>query len=432
MPCVMIVDDEPAQRNQLEEIATKLGHTCITLADGQDAIDYLMWNKSPSPDVILLDLFMPGTAGITVIRALQNTHPNLPIIVLSLHGTTRHSVQAVKAGAYDYIPKPASLERLQVTIDNALVTRRMKREIEQLKPTPFLSLNPASYSGFSEKWMHVIARAAETAQRDDTLMIEGETGIGKLTLARAIHKHSSRADKPFVVADTAQDLESLNSVLVNTRGGTLAVHHTGRMPMAFLRGLERLYYSMTEQNIRLILCKQSSIRTEAEEAVERFFNKDNSNTIIIPSLRERRQDIPLLATNFLRKAAAIQGRSECTLTETAKTALMSYCWPGNILQLQAELFAALLQSGETLETPDCCNHSENDGNSSYNIAEATDNTPMIPLVNEDGNLRSLEEIEGEIIRFALHHCNTSRSDIARMLGIGRTTLYRKAHLLPAA
>lgn len=408
----------------------KSGYTCISVKDGQEAVDYLLWNKMPAPELIVLDLFMPGTDGLTVIRALRNTHANLPIIALSMHGTVRHCEQAIAMGAYDYINKPVSAERLKVVVANALRTRRMERELEQLKPSPHVYLGLDSYTGFSDAWLHILTRAAEEAKHSNTLLIEGEEGVGKMTLARAIHAQSPRQGKPFVAVDTAQDIASLNALLQSARGGTLAVNHSGRAPEAFLRGLEKLYQSMTQQDIRLILCLRTSPEHQTEALVERFFHKERSRAIRIPPLRERKQDTLLMAERFLEKASALLGREKPRISPETAEELRKYSWPGNIRQLHAELFTALLHSkANTLELPECCFHaSENTSVSPVN-GTAPGMSPMIPLMDEGGNLRSLEEIEGEVIQFALSYIKTSRSDIAKMLGIGRTTLYRKAHSL---
>lgn len=424
MPVVMIVDDEPQQRQELAALLEKCGYECIVLKNGQEAVDYLLWNKLPAPDVMVLDLFMPGTDGLTVIRALRNTHPHLPIIALSMHGTTRHSEQAIAMGAFDYINKPASSERLKVAIANAMKMRHMERELQQLRPAPSPYLGTDAHSGFSDVWLHALTRAMEESHRDTTLLIEGEEGTGKLTLARAIHCESPRQDKPFITADSSQDIASLHTLLANTRGGTLAVHHDGRAPEEFIRGLERLYHSMTEQNVRLILCRRISRDASPETAVEEFFHKERGRIIHVPALRERPQDILLLTERFLEKAALMIGRSVPALSPATVQYLKTYDWPGNIRELHATLFAALLQS-----KTDMLEISNAPKTSLHTATTAAAGRPMIPLVNEDGSLRSLEEIESEVIHFALNYFKTSRSDIARMLGIGRTTLYRKAHLL---
>lgn len=430
MSVVMIVDDEPQQRSLLAEILEKSGYTCISMKDGQEAVDYLLWNKMPAPEVIVLDLFMPGTDGLTVIRALRNTHANLPIIALSMHGTIRHSEQAIATGAYDYINKPVSAERLKVAVANALRTRRMGHELEQLKPAPHVYLGPDSYTGFSDDWLHILTRAAEEAKHSHTLLIEGEEGVGKMTLARAIHAQSTRQNSPFVAVDTAQDIASLNALLLSAKGGTLAVNHSGRAPEAFLRGLEKLYQNMAQEDIRLILCLRTSFEQREEALVERFFHKERSNAIHIPPLRERKQDILLMAERFLEKASPLLGREKPLISPETAQMLQKYPWPGNIRQFHAELFTALLHSKtNVLEVPECCHRSPEGASSTHVNGKMPDAPPMIPLVDEGGNLRSLEEIEGEVIQFALNYIKTSRSDIARMLGIGRTTLYRKAHSL---
>ncbi len=420
MPVIMIVDDEQLQRTQLEEMIQKIGYDYVSMKDGQEAINHLLWNKTPAPDVILLDLFMPGTDGFTVIRALRNSHASLPIIALSMPGMNRHSLQAITLGAYDYITKPASQERLEVVTANALKVRHMECELEQLRPVPQHCFAPESYSGFSEAWQRIVSRAAEEAKKNTTLVIEGEDGTGKMTLARAIHAFSPRKTRPFIVTDTAHDIDALSALLSHAHGGTLAVNHAGRAPEEFLRGLEKLYNSMSHNNIRLILCLTTQHESTSLAAIERLFNKGRANALHIPPLRERRQDIPLLAQQFIAKASYLLEKSPPSIPSLTSEALAHYSWPGNIRQLHAELFTLLLHNtGEDLPAPACC----------YTPDAYADpkEAAIISLVDDEGNLRSLEDIEGEVIHFALKHYNTSRTDIARMLGIGRTTLYRKVH-----
>lgn len=421
MPFIMIVDDEPFQRQQLEAIMLKMGHRAIVLNDGQKALEYIRENKQPAPDVVLLDLFMPGMDGVNIISKLKALNENLPIIALSMHGTVRLSLQAIKAGAYDFIPKPASPERLEVTVNNAIRAHHLSLGKEGKTPVFEYSLQLDAYTGYSDKWRDVIRKAALVANQDGTLIIEGESGSGKMTLARAIHRHGKRTDKPLVVTDTRQDIPALNKLLESAQGGTLIVHHFGRAPEGFFYSMERLYGYMSEQDIRLILCHQTSPAVVAQELVERMITRNRPDAIAIPPLRERRQDIILQATRFLKQAAALLGRDTLRLSPAAAEAITYYDWPDNLRQLNAELFDLILYSKHSeLPIPACCTPSS-----------GKQESPMIQLMDMEGNLRSLEDIESEIINFALNYCKTSRSDIARMLGIGRTTLYRKAHLLHA-
>lgn len=422
MPVVMIVDDEPLACQALTDMVEKLGYQTIAFGNGQAAIHFLLGNKIPAPDIVLLDLFMPETDGLTVIRALHGTHPSLPIIAVSMHGTSRQSLQAINLGAYDFLTRPFTAERLEVALANALKTRHILHELERLRPAPSLRLAPEHHLGLSDIWQRVVLRAAEAAERDGTLILEGEEGTGKTTLARAIHASSTRKDKPFLVIDTAQDIASLHALISGGQGGTLLINHTGRAPEAFLAGLEKLYHAMSEQHIRLIFCITTSPDMSMHHAIERFFHKERAQALRMPALRERREDIPTIATEFVDKASRLLGKYPPQLTAATLESLQRYDWPGNIRQLHAELFSLLLHcKTDILPIPACC-RSETPG-----VVSDTAHHAVVSLLDKEGHLRSLEEIEGEVIQFALTHYRASRSDIARKLGIGRTTLYRKSH-----
>lgn len=280
-----------------------------------------------------------------------------------------------------------------------------------------LSLQNTDYDGYSDDWKQVIQQAAHAASADDTLIIAGEAGTGKATLARAIHLHSDRKDKPLVFADTHQDIALLTGVLEAASGGTLVVRHDGHAPASFMRGVERLYKTFTAPHTRLILCWKLS-SNEAPKTQD-----DSVERLVIPPLRRRASDSVLLAEAFVARAAIWLGREGLTLSPAARSDLARYRWPGNVRQLHTELFKAILHSpSHAVMSPFAC------ADTSPQAAQEAA-APSVILTDANGNLRSLEDIETEIIQFALTHYQTSRSDIARMLGIGRTTLYRKVHQL---
>lgn len=283
--------------------------------------------------------------------------------------------------------------------------------------TPPVSLQSTAYDGYSDVWKRVIRQAAHNANTDSTLIITGEAGTGKATLARAIHQHSNRKDKPLVFTDTHQDIVLLTGVLEGASGGTLVVRHDGKAPASFMRSVERLYKTFTTPHTRLILCWKLSNK-EAPPIQD-----ISAETLMIPPLRQRAPDSVLLAEAFAARAAIWLGREELTLSLEAKNDIARYSWPGNLRQLYTELFKAILHSPtHSVMSPFSCADT-----SPYATQDTA--SPAVALTDSDGSLRSLEDIEAEIIQFALTHYQTSRSDIARMLGIGRTTLYRKVHQL---
>lgn len=412
MPCVMIVDSDPFQCRRLESTVLTIGYRCVVMTNGRQALEYLIRNTKPEPDVLLLDVCVAESDGIGIIRRLRDSHSALPVIALCTPETIRHCLLAIKVGAYDFIHKPTTAERLEITIVNALRTHQFSCVGDARQPSKECSLWTSAYPGFSEAWRQVVHQARRAANRDEALVIEGEKGVGKLTLARAIHHQGKRAGHPFVLADARQDGLMLNSAMERAEGGTLVIHHVDRASESFLLQLQTRRGRMRERNVRLILCRQNPPAAAARRAAD-----DPPESIAIPPLRERRQDIPLLAARFLQPAAALLGREPVRLSLAAQGTIKKYGWPGNLRQLHAELFDLLLHhKGAELPSPDCCH---------FSPAQKTNH--HISVTDANGGLRSFEEIESEIINFALRHYNASRSDIARMLGIGRTTLYRKVN-----
>ncbi len=293
--------------------------------------------------------------------------------------------------------------------------------------TSVLSLQSGDYEGYSDEWKNIVQQATLAAENNHTLIIAGEAGTGKASLAQAIHQHSNRKDKPLVFTDTRQDIALLAQVLEAASGGTLIVRHDGQAPASFIRGVERLYKTFTAPHTRLILCW----KLPGKEALQTLSGSEQ--TLVIPPLRQRISDSVLLAEAFVARAAIWLERKGLTLSPEAKNDITLYSWPGNIRQLHTELFKAILHSPtNSVISPFYCIDipsyaTEGLLPSSRHGLAAT--VPSVPLMDGDGNLRSLDDIEAEIIQFALTHYQTSRSDIARMLGIGRTTLYRKVHQL---
>ncbi len=234
MAVILIVDDDVSHRAKLDQIISKkLEHETIVFDNGQKVVDYMLWRQEPIPDIILLDLFMPGMDGLEVIQNLQQTHPDLPIIALTMSGAVNRSTEAIAAGAYDYVPKPVTTERLHLAIQHALEVRNLRKDVSQWKPLSTFSLSLSDYAGYSDSYAQAIAKAQQAANNDMTVIIEGEAGVGKSCMARAIHNNSDRCNTPFITLDTTQDLDSLQMYIDKAEGGTIMANHRDHAPEGF-------------------------------------------------------------------------------------------------------------------------------------------------------------------------------------------------------
>jgi DNA-binding NtrC family response regulator len=483
----LIVDDDPTQRRLLQAQAEKCGIQVLTASSGQEALDVLNGPKGAQVSLVLLDLVMPGMDGLTVLGNLRPTHPTLPVIVLTAQGGVDTAVAAMRAGADDFLVKPASPERIQVSIQNALKVKALTGEIQRLKKISENRLSLGDLIAESPSMRTVLRLADRAAQSHIPILIEGESGVGKEVLARAIQGASDRAGKPFVAVNCGAIPETLiESILFGhekgsftgavdkhigkfqeANGGTLFLDEIGElrldMQVKLLRAIQEGEVDPVgakrpvKVDIRLISATNRNLQQQVEEGKfrEDLFYRLNVFPMQLPALRERREDIAGLVELFIRRFAVEENKKIVGLDKPAMEMLQAYNWPGNIRQLENTVFrAVVLCDGECLRANDFPQIASQ-------LGIAVDTTqpeepieivarprePMglqtsgggigstlavddlvasgVKLTGIDGHLRKLEEIEHELIKLAIEKYDGHMSEVARRLGIGRSTLYRK-------
>ncbi|HWF65565.1 MAG TPA: sigma-54 dependent transcriptional regulator [Rhizomicrobium sp.] len=466
---VLVVDDDPVQRRLLETVVGRSGMAVLTAPGGQPALELVHGPRGEEISLILLDLVMPDMDGLEVLAKLRPTHPDLPVIVLTAKGGIEAAVQAMRAGANDFLVKPASPERLNVSIRNQLKIGTLSGEVKQLKKKADNRLTFDDLIAVSPEMQRVLKLGARAAQSDIPILIEGESGSGKELIARAIQGTSARAGKPFVTVNCGAIPENLIESLLfghekgsftgasdkhlgkfqEADGGTLFLDEIGElrldMQVKLLRALQEGEVDPVgskrpvKVDVRII---SATNRDLSEMANDGGFRKDlyyrlNVFPIMVPSLRERAHDIAPLAKHFIARFAAEEHKSVAGLTAEAARMIERFSWPGNVRQLENSIFrAVVLCDGPVL---DLCDFPQiaaamgmetrvHAGVPAHHLAtvEASSASPhALSLTDEAGQIRKFEALESDIIRSAIVHYDGHMSEVARRLGIGRSTLYRK-------
>ncbi len=485
---VLIVDDDPVQRRLLEAATARAGLLTITAAGGEEALAILAEGKA-RPSVIILDLVMPGLGGLGVLAELRERQINIPVIVQTAQGGIETVVGAMRAGAFDFVVKPVSPERLQTAIGNALKVGALATDVKRQKKRQPGSLTFLDIVSASPRMERVLRIGDRAARSQIPVLIEGESGVGKELIARAIQGSSDRRDKPFITVNCGALPENLvESILFGhekgaftgasdkhvgkfeeANGGTLFLDEVGELPLdiqvKLLRAIQEGEIDPVgarkpvKVDIRLISATNRELLAEVKAGRfrEDLFYRLNVLPLTIPPLRERQEDIALLARHFMKRFAREENRPALTrMTREAEALLCAYDWPGNIRQLENAMFrAVVLAEGDELtvdEFPQIA--AQIDGFALHPADTGSDSPPLAPdvgtrapaghrqfrqeamavpastygwlkLVGDNGQVRSVEELEAEIIRFAIEIYNGRMSEVARRLGIGRSTLYRK-------
>jgi len=482
----LIVDDDPTQRRLLQAQAEKCGIQVLTAGSGQEALDILASPKGAGVSLMLLDLVMPGMDGMAVLANLRPTHPTLPVIVLTAQGGVDTAVAAMRAGADDFLVKPASPERIQVSIQNALKVKALTGEIQRLKKVADNRLSLGDLIAESPSMRTVLRLADRAAQSHIPILIEGESGVGKEVLARAIQGASDRAGKPFVAVNCGAIPDTLiESILFGhekgaftgavekhigkfqeANGGTLFLDEIGElrldMQVKLLRAIQEGEVDPVgakrpvKVDIRLISATNRNLQQQVAEGKfrEDLFYRLNVFPMQLPALRERVEDIEGLVELFIRRFSVEENKKIVGLDRAAMDMLKGYNWPGNIRQLENTLFrAVVLCDGECLHPRDFPQIASQLGmpvdtstvdvvpvastprekvspvsthvSSNHTLAVDDLVASGVKLTGIDGHLRKLEEIEHELIKLAIEKYDGHMSEVARRLGIGRSTLYRK-------
>jgi len=487
---VLVVDDDPAQRRILEETIKRFGYGVATADSGEKALDALKGDTPGEICLVLLDLVMPGTDGLAVLSAMRSLPRKPPAIVQTAHGGIDTAIAAMRAGAADFVVKPVSPERLEVSIKNALKIEALADELVRIKASAKGELGFNDLIAGSEAMTRVLELGRRAANSAIPVLIEGESGVGKELIARAIRGESARKSGPFVTVNCGAIPENLvESILfghekgsftgaserrtgkfLEAGQGTLFLDEIGELPLdaqvKLLRALQdgeidpvgakhpvkvdfRLI-SATNQNL-ISLVNDGRFR-------EDLYYRLNVFPIWIPPLRERLEDVPELVRHFIARFAAEDGKHIDGIEEDALSMLGRYSWPGNIRQLENAVFRAVVLADSPMltinEFPQIAAHVEGYAVTVPPAPALKDaapriegpvmlgespNTPAtiyvpqangkdaigIPALSDSGDIRSLEAVEADMIRLAFGRYRGRMTEIARRLGIGRSTLYRK-------
>jgi DNA-binding NtrC family response regulator len=482
---VLIVDDDPVQRRLLEAMVQRFGYRAMLAEGGDAAMAVLTGPSAGRVDCMVLDMVMPDLDGLGVLAKLRDTGLDLPVIVQTAHGGIDNAVAAMRAGAVDFVVKPASPERLQVSLRNALATRALTGELQRIKRGRDGTMTLSDVVTRSPAMRPVLRAAERAADSVIPVLIEGESGVGKELIARAIHGSGSRRAKPFVAVNCGAMPENLvESILfghekgaftgatekhsgkfVEADGGTLFLDEVGELPPAaqvkLLRALQEGEVEPVggrrnvKVDVRIVSATNRDLIAEVKAGRfrEDLFYRLHVFPMTIPPLRQRLEDIPALTHHFLVRIAAEEGKRVRSIATAALDLLTACRWPGNVRQLENAVFrAVVLSDGDEIgvnEFPQIAAQVVTDSPPSapapwVDHAPATAagmpgiieqrpsatslmpmSSPSLALTDVHGNVRALEDIEREVIRFAISHYDQQMSEVARRLKIGRSTLYRK-------
>ncbi|MBI5855399.1 MAG: sigma-54-dependent Fis family transcriptional regulator [Nitrospirae bacterium] len=441
-PKILVVDDDPDIVVMLCDRLEALGYQTVSAPDGQRALELV---EQETPRLMLLDLEMPRVTGIDVLKRLAPLRKyghDLPVIVMTAHGTIHAAVEAMKQGAYDFLTKPFDADYLEIVIEKALERESLTRQVASLQDD--VASRYAHIIAKSASMTSVIALAQRAANSDAGVLLLGESGTGKELFARSVHQWSPRRSMPFVVINCVALTESLleNELFGHEKGaftgadrlqkgkiemadgGTVFLDEIGDMPMNLQASLLRVLQDhefhrvggvrMVRVNIRVIAATNKDLKQAVAAGTfrEDLYFRLNVVTLTLPPLRERPDDLPALAEFFMKRYAAETKKPGLRLSPEALNALMSYGWPGNVRELQNVLErAAVLSEGKVIEAED--------------LALTSAVAPREGLADLDQPFH--ESVEGHkkrIIRQALARAGGSQTRAAEVLGLQRTYLAR--------
>jgi DNA-binding NtrC family response regulator len=482
---ILIVDDDAVQRRLVENMVQKCGYEAIVLDSGDAAIAMLTAPDTQPIDAVVLDLVMPGLDGMGVLAKIREAGLNVPVIVQTAHGGIDNVVSAMRAGAQDFVVKPVGIERLQVSLRNALNASALKGELQRIRHSREGKLTFADIVTRSETMSSVLRTAQKAAGSTIPVLIEGESGVGKELFARAIHGSGERKSKPFVAVNCGAIPDNLvESILfghekgaftgaterhtgkfVEASGGTLFLDEVSELPLAaqvkLLRALQEGAVEAVggrkpvKVDVRIVSATNRKLldHVKSGQFREDLFYRLHVLPLTIPPLRMRREDIPHLLRHFLARFCAEENRPITGISGDAMALLSQLEWPGNIRQLENAVYRAVVMSEtdqlDIADFPQAAAQSQalSESHSAqvepliiapglHSTAPAMvsgNEIPIAPLatagtlamLTNAGEIRPLEEMETEIIRFAISHYRGQMSEVARRLKIGRSTLYRK-------
>jgi len=447
---ILLIDDEAHNREALTLLLTHAGYQVRSAASGEEALDILQ--ETPF-EVVITDLFLPGVSGIDILKRVKEESPYTNVILITGNASAETAVEAMKEGAFDYITKPLNFEKLKILVAKALEKSQLVAENLYLRQQLRGKYKFDRIIGNSPAMQQVFSRMEKIVHTDSTILILGESGTGKELVAKAIHFNGPRREKPFIAINCgAIPAELLESELFGhargsftgavadkpgkfevANGGTIFLDEIGTMPMHLQMKLLRVLQEHEVErvgtskkiklNVRVISATNANIEDEVKRGSfrEDLYYRLNVIPILLPPLRERREDIALLARHFLMKCCKELGRPLMSISPGAMQALEAYDWPGNVREMENVVERTVaLTDGETIEKRDL----------PASIGGLDDDpVPDLlgPRVTGDGvdMVAIIEAIERRMIAEALDLSEGVKARAAGLLGINRTTLVEK-------
>ncbi len=442
---ILLIDDEAAIRDSIDTLLTLEGFSVTLAPEGTTGLDLLARNEY---DLLLLDLSLPGESGIDLLPRITELQPRLPIIMITAFGTVGNIVDAIRAGAENFIQKPWDNEKLLADIRGAIARHRAEDEVIQLKRALKQRYSFENIVGKSDPMLRLFDTVAQVAPSRSTVLLQGESGTGKELIAKAIHANSPRRDRPFVPVNTgAVPSELLESTLfghvrgaftsaVNSKkglfevahGGTLFLDEIGTMGMdmqaKILRVLQDRRFMQLggtqeiQVDVRIIAATNVNLQNAVREGRfrEDLFYRLNVISLELPPLRSRKQDIPLLAAHFLKFYSEENGVSERVLAPEALRIMMDYEWPGNVRELENCIERGVVLSTARVIPPELLPQQVTGSTYSASILEHRPDTSLFDL---------MEEIERRIIADRLERCHWNQTEAAEYFKIPLSTLNQK-------
>jgi nitrogen regulation protein NR(I) len=454
------VDDDPQLRQSFEKLLTEEGHTVWTAATGEAALAMV---QKGLPDLVIMDVRMPGMSGLETFQAIHRLEPRLPVIIMTAYGTTETAIEATKLGAFDYVLKPFDIPDILSLIDQALEAGRFMRSRVEVDVVPAAALGEALI-GKSRPMQEVYKAIGRVAPTEATVLIRGESGTGKELVARAIYQHSLRAGKSFLVINCVAIPETLlESELFGyekgaftgaisrrvgkfeqAHGGTVFLDEIGDMPFSIQSKILRLLQEKSIErlggretipvDVRIIAATNRDLEAALAEGRfrEDLYFRLKVVTITLPPLRERITDIPLLAEYFLARFSAEMGIANPGLTEESINLLKSHHWPGNVRELANVLQKALIFSRGYPIRPEDISQAiggeaapKVDDSQAYETLRQWVRKALLGGAGDNVFDSLMDRFARVLISEALEVTGGNRSRAARLLGISRPTLLSK-------
>jgi DNA-binding NtrC family response regulator len=443
---ILVVDDDLESADLLRDALVRRGHACTTCGSGAEALERLRAGK-PAIDVVITDVQMGGMDGLELSRAIRALRPEVLTIVVTGFASLEIAIEAIRAGAYDFVLKPIAIDALALAVNRALELSSLTAELRQLRTRASQQAGIGGIVGDSPEIKVLLDLIQQVADSDATVLITGESGTGKELVARAIHDHSTRREQPFVAINCAamppllleselfghvkgaftDAKQSRPGLIRQAAGGTIFLDEIGEMPMEMQAKLLRTLQQRTVRPVggdeelpftaRLVTATNRDLEHEVAEKRfrEDLYYRINVVHVAVPALRQRASDILLLADHFVRRIGGRTGKRVDSFTPDAARCLLGYDWPGNVRELEncIERAVALARTSEV--TVDALPERVRSHNAGQLVIDSSDPSDLV----------TLDEMERRYVARVMGAVRGNKTQAARILGIDRRSLYRR-------